>query len=101
MVEYGGSYKIIERDYVIVESITAGTISYHKLHSNDLIESIEVTIYENGEKVAKTIKMYNKFSYEDFCFSIVEGSEMKFNIKKNGITPETVIITASALKSVD
>lgn len=101
MVEYGGNYKIIERDYVIVESITAGTISYHKLHSNDLIESIEVTIYENGEKVAKTIKMYNKFSYEDFCFSIVEGSEMKFNIKKNGITPETVIITASALKSVD
>lgn len=101
MIEYDGKYKIIEKNYVNVDSVTAGSIAYHKLHSDDQIESITLLVYENGEKVSKTIKMYNIFSYEDFSFSIVEGSEMKFNIKKNGITPDVVTITAQAIKTID
>lgn len=83
MVSYDGSQKYVYRDYVRVSSIDKGSIAYNALHADDLIESIECKVYENGQEVNKTIKMYNKYSYEDYSFAIVKNSEMKFHIKRD------------------
>lgn len=100
-VEYGGSLKSIIRYYVVVDSIE-GAIAYGKLGTNDLIESIEFSAYERGEIVTKKIEMFNKYIFEDYSFSIVENSEIIFNVKKNGIgETKQIVINASAINIID
>lgn len=100
-VNYQGKNKQILRTYVTVDSVIAGSIAYRKLHVGDIIESIEISVIENGKVISKKIDMYNIYTFEDHSFAIVSGSEMKFNIKRNGITDTTVTILASSFKHID
>ena len=95
-VEYNGSLKPILKYYVVVESVD-GAIAYRNLHSGDMIESIEFKILVDGTETTKKVNMYNKFVFEDYSFSIVKGSEIKFYLSNNKI----VTVTASAIKTID
>lgn len=100
-VNYQGKNKKILKNYVAVDSVVSGSIAYRKLHVGDIIESIEMSVIENGKVVKKTIDMYNIYTFEDHSFAIVSGSEIKFKVKRNGITDTTVTILASSFKHID
>ncbi len=99
-VTYQGKNKLILKNYVTVSSVVDNSIAYRKLHAGDIIDSIEITVLEGGKAVQKIIDMYNIYTFEDYSFAIVSGSEMKFNIRRNGITSTTVVINASSFKHI-
>ena len=100
-VQYQGKNKKILRNYVVVDSVISGSIAYRKLHAGDIIDSVEFSIIENGKSVQKKVEMFNIYNFEDHSFAIVSGSEIKFNIRRNGITEETVTVLASSFKHID
>ena len=100
-IQYQGKNKKILRNYVVVDSVVSGSIAYRKLHAGDIIDSIEFSIIEGGKTVQKKVEMFNIYNFEDHSFAIVSGSEIKFNIRRNGITEETVTVLASSFKHID
>lgn len=100
-VDYQGKIKKILRNYVTVDSVISGSIAHRKLNVGDIIESIEISVIECGKVVKKTIDMFNIYTFEDYSFAIVSGSEIKFNVKRNGITSQTVTVYASSFKHID
>ena len=95
-VEYDGKVKPMLKYYVVVDSVE-GAIAYKNLHVGDLIESIEFSVLVDGSVTTKKVDMYNKFVFEDYSFSIIQGSEIKFYLSNDKI----VTITASAIKTID
>ena len=95
---YDGT-RLVEDYTVKVGSVTAGSIAYGKLHSGDVIESIEFSVYNNnGERVTKRVEMFNKYVFEDYSFSIIKDSRVRFYLE-DGNSPSTtyVDIIASSL----
>ncbi len=100
-VQYQGKNKMILKNYVVVSSVVSGSIAYRKLHAGDIIDSMEFSIIEGGKVVQKKVEMYNIYNFEDHSFAIVSGSEIKFNIRRNGIIEDTVSVLASSFKHID
>ncbi len=100
-VDYAGKKVSMIKYHVIVDKVT-GAIAHGKLGAKDLIVSIEFSMYDRGEVVTKKIDMFNKFVFEDYSYSIVENSEIKFYIKENGVGEvKTVVLKASAINIID
>ena len=98
---YGSDYKFVESYKVLVESVEDGSIAYRKLHVGDVVESIEFDVLKNGNIVHVVVKMYNKFVFEDYSYSIIKNSNIKFNIKTAGSEePKTIVIEASSTKEI-
>ena len=98
-----GTTKMILASYVVVSSVTRGSIAYQKLHAGDQIVSIEFDVLEKGERVHKKIQMFSKYTFEDYSFAIVSGSNIIFNIIEDGVGEEEkqVVIEASAFRTIE
>lgn len=98
-----GTTKMILASYVVVSSVTRGSIAYQKLHAGDQIVSIEFDVLEKGERVHKKIQMFSKYTFEDYSFAIVSGSDIIFNIIEDGVGEEEkqVVIEASAFRTIE
>ena len=98
-----GTTKMILASYVVVSSVTRGSIAYQKLHAGDQIVTIEFDILEKGERVHKKIQMFSKYTFEDYSFAIVSGSDIIFNIIEDGVGEEEkqVVIEASAFRTIE
>ena len=100
-VDFNDETKSLLRYYVVVNSVS-GAISYGKLGKDDYIDEIEFSVYEKDKIVNKKIKMYNKFVFEDYSFSIVENSEIILSIKTNGVGElKKVTLVASSISIID
>ena len=100
-VEYAGKKVSIMKYYVVVDDIDGG-IAVGKLGSKDLIETIEFSMYDRGEIVTKKVEMFNRFVFEDYCYSIVENSQITFYIKENGVgETKQIVVNASAINIID
>lgn len=97
LVEYDGQYRPIDKYSVVVESITPGSAAYRTtLRKGDIIESIE--FYVEGSDLPRRVKMYNQYVFDDYAFSIKEGSDIKVYIEDGNDTSTTyVTINASSL----
>lgn len=100
--EFGVS-KMYMMPYVVVGSVTRGSIAYDKLHVGDQIISMKFDVMERGKRVTKEISMFSKYTFEDYSFSIIEGSDIVFNIIEGGRgeTVTQVIVQASAYRTVE
>lgn len=100
-IEYSGKKVSIMKYYVVVDDIDGG-IAVGKLGSKDLIEKIEFSMYDRGEVVTKKVEMFNRFVFEDYCYSIVENSQITFYVKKNGVgETKQIVVNASAINIID
>ena len=99
-VEYGGQNRQIEKYTVVVESVSYGSISSGKLSSGDEIVSMDFYTYDSGSEMVH-VDMYNKFIFDDYSFSIREGSKIKFGIGNgSGTITRYVEITATSISTV-
>lgn len=98
-VEYDGEYRAVDKYTVTVSAVTPGSVSYGKLRSGDVIESIE--FYEVGATTPKRVLMFNEYTFEDYAFSIAEGSEIKIYLEDGKEISETyVTVKASSIVTV-
>ena len=98
-VSYNGELKPLVQNYVEVASVSKG-IAYGKLHAGDIIEAVEMKVSIAGKEKTIKVGMYNQYIFEDFSFSIVEGSEILFYIQGQE-SPVSVFATATKTVSGD
>lgn len=88
--EYDGISRLMDKYTVVVSSIDTDSPAYGLgLSVGDEVTAIE--FYERGSTVAKKVTMFNKFTFEDYAFSIEKGSEFKIYYKKSGDATEKYV----------
>lgn len=88
--EYDGNNRLVDKYTVLVSSIKAGSPFYgSQLEVGDEITAIE--FYERGSTISKKVTMFNKFIFEDYAFSIQQGSDFTIYYKKAGAGDEKSI----------
>lgn len=98
-VDYDGEYRPIDNYEVVIKSVTPASVSYGKLQVGDKIESIE--FYIEGSDEPRRVKMYNQYIFEDYAFSIKEGTEIKiYLVDDNEISETYVKVNASSMTKV-